>query len=336
MDNTHGWGKWSNSTEGENPDGTLAQNVAKTAGIEVEAGKWFTLKYDITGTTYAQFDQANMPADEATGPFYFGVGIAGHTPDGSNGYAEAARAMVDGSNPPAVEILVKDLKRAEKIALNNAWYAVYRFDLPAGKTWEDYKGAKASYMFEEEDLANAIPRGARLMGPYTPGDFTFYTDAEGINLAVANYNGGKNAPFIINNKYGWGSFAKDLVDKLAGEGIDVVVGKWFGLEYDISGAKPPAHNDFANKPADDATGPFYFGLGLTGQDNGGNVHYIANVKLLGYDATVPDVIGLPAYLDNPDDTTQTNIPVFAGYNTPDGSNGYADAARSGNAFVFTK
>lgn len=228
-----------------------------------------------------------------------------------------------------------DYERAEKVTLDNAWYAVYTFVLPAGKEWQDYKGLKASFMMSADVLEKAPARGGRLMGPYQALDFTLYTgegDAEGKDFWVANYNGGKNAEFIIDNTRGsgdWGGNAPgSLATALGAAGVTGVVGDgWFTLDYDITGTK--GHSGFvkANVPAEGATGPFYFGVGLPGQDPDGEdlegtVQYIRDVTLVGYEG-VPDVIGTPTWFTKDGAT----LPVFTGYNSPNGTNGYKEAAR---------
>ena len=222
-----------------------------------------------------------------------------------------------------------DLARAEKVSLGNAWYAVYRFVLPAGKTWADYKGLSADYMFTEEDLAVATARNGRLMGPYETSDFDLYFgqgNAEGKNLAIASYENNKNAEYILDNgRLGNNPTEGALLTRLEGQGIYAEGGKWFTYDkYVIDGSAK--YDDY---PASRLTallssgGPLYFGLGLPGslQDNT-NTYYIRNVKLIGYNAS-DTVTATPLWFEQAGNL----FPAFTGYPSIEGSNGYKDAAR---------
>ena len=219
-----------------------------------------------------------------------------------------------------------DLARAEQVSLSNGWYAVYRFDLPTGKTWRDYQGLSADYMFEAEDLAAATSRNGRLMGPYQPSDFMLYVgtgDVEGKKMAIANYNNDKNYQYILDNgKLPW---VGSLIDELNNVDIIVKGGEWFTYYYNISGSlKNNQYDMVANYPADTDPGPFYFALGLpSAAVNPPNNYYIRDVTLIGY-APKDNVIATPAYFEE----GGIKYPAFTGFNTPDGSNGYAEAARS--------
>jgi hypothetical protein len=314
-----------------------------------------------------------MPAYNATGPFYFAVGIAGSgeggttqliknvtlvgyagvdnviakpavfrdqdgnlypaftgypITDGSNGTNEADRRMISGSYDPIPILPPPEV--IEEVTLENGWYAVYRFDLPAGRTWGDFEKITAEYKFDAANLASGIGRGARLMGNYTEADFEFHT-SDANTVALANYLNGKNAEYILHNTSGSSPFPP-LVDFLTGLlGVAPAADQWFTLDYPIDGSTKHANYDIANMPAANATGPFYFGLGLPGQDNGGNTYQVKNVKLVGYEG-VNDVIARPVVFT----CDGVDYPAFTGYPTTDGSNGYAEANRTMVSGTFEK
>ena len=262
--------------------------------------------------------------DGANWPVFAGY----NTTDGSNGFGSASRKAVGVSNS-----VIPFNPNLEKVSLANSWYAVYKFELPAGKTWADYKGMSAEYMFTAADLAVAFTRNGRIMGPYQESDFTFYEGTEagtasGKKMLVANYNGGKNAEYILDGGALGNTGSGTLQAALAEKGITAEGDKWFTYDlYDITGGRKNGSYIAANYPADTATGPFYFGLGLpsSGGSDPANVYTIRNVTLVGYEAA-DSVIATPAYLT--DAASKYNCPVFAGYNTTDGSNGFGSASRS--------
>jgi uncharacterized repeat protein (TIGR02543 family) len=225
---------------------------------------------------------------------------------------------------------------AEKVSLKNSWFVVYEFKLPNTKQWSDYTGKiEVEYLVADQDLIDSgMARAVRLMGNYKVTDFLYFTGtqtgtAAGKNVAVASYNHAKNNPYIINNLGGgWsdGNFSSTISGLT---GAEPEVGKWFTLTYNTnttrSGSAGPdnAHNDFADANKPTGTGPFYFGFGLPGQDDV-NTFYIRKVTLPGYEGT-DDLIAKPFKLVDKDDSEEYD--VFTGYNTPDGSNGYAEAKR---------
>ena len=185
-------------------------------------------------------------------------------------------------------------------------------------------------MFTVEDLAAATARNGRLMGPYELADFNLYfgeDDAEGINLVLANYNNGKNQFYILDNgKLGSSANPGSLLTELAEKaGINAEGGKWFTIDYyDIKGGNKHSDYDMNHYPADAATGPFYFGIGLPGSfpDVLPNNYYIRDVKLIGYNAS-DTIIATPLWFRQDGNL----FPAFTGYPTTSGDYGYKDATR---------
>ena len=240
-----------------------------------------------------------------------------------------------------------DLARAEMVCLANAQFAIYRFDIPDGKTIADYGNLKVSYMIGP-GAVNKVngARAIRFLGNYKDSDFTYYnipankTYAAGQKYSQddtawtgevmnANYNGGKNAPYILTTLASW----KTIAEAAQGLGIKIVPYEWFTLEYKIDGSGPGKDNSYNsdNLPSKYPNGPITFGIGIPDNNNGGNLHYIRDVTLLGADANTTSIIAKPVWykitetVDGED--VEKIIPAFAGYNTTDGTNGTKELYR---------
>ncbi|GBU29612.1 hypothetical protein R84B8_03185 [Treponema sp. R8-4-B8] len=235
--------------------------------------------------------------------------------------------LTPGQEPPP-EI---DYARAEEVTLGNAFYLIYQFKLPAGKTGADFEKAQASYMLLDEDLATATARNGRLMGNYVWDDFTLCTgtgNAEGQNLAIATYASGagnKNNAYILDTgKLGNDTNAGSLATKLASEyGITAVGGEWFSLSYDLTGGSKLGDYLVANLPSNFTGDTLFLGVGLPGSGASDYNHFfIRDIKILGYDEGV-EVAGIPLYFVK----DGVKYAAYSGYTTVDGSNGYGGASR---------
>jgi len=186
--------------------------------------------------------------------------------------------------PPAVGIFAPIELEApppgtERLFLENGAYAIFRFDLPPGTAWADFSHISAEYLLDEEGFTNPFGlRGTRLMGNYREHHFRVsedgglryitFSDSETNPYGTGTYNG----PFIMD--------ATDRNWEALG-----VPNEWFTIEYDITGGVR-AHGQFAGNranaiPGPDETGPFFFGLGVTGWGSGHNgiMQLIRNVTL---------------------------------------------------------
>ena len=68
--------RYANLAENFNVPFILDDTVRTFASMGAVASEWFTVTYDISGAAaHAQFSAANLPASDAIGPFFFGVGI---------------------------------------------------------------------------------------------------------------------------------------------------------------------------------------------------------------------------------------------------------------------
>jgi len=246
----------------------------------------------------------------------------------------------------------------EEITLGNSWFALYKFTLPDGKTWADYKngGLVASYKLSQDLLDNGMARAIRVMGNFTDAEVngTVYTyattqemkkNASGTDLepkynnadlaaagplvdihngvqmaAVAQWQGGASGPYILSQMGGaWndGNMGTEL-DKL---GITPEADEWFQLSYIIDGSKKNGAHDSAKRLPDDTdTGPFYFAVGLPGQ-NSGNTFGVKNVIMVGTTTGTNDVVGMPLYYKNTQAASNNLYRAYNGQFTKDGGNG---------------
>jgi hypothetical protein len=145
----------------------------------------------------------------------------------------------------------------ERLTLENGAYAVFKFELPAGAKWSDYANITAEYLVDEDNIKKRIrnDNAVRLMGAYL--------DEEKFELAGSyrNFNLGdgpasSNGPYIMDNiPKTWAT-------------MGATANQWFTITYDISGTK--GHGQFLKEhiPAPNSTGPFWFGLGISGMDSG--------------------------------------------------------------------
>jgi len=165
----------------------------------------------------------------------------------------------------------------ERVLLANAAYVIYRFDLPAGAVWGDYSHITVDFMLDERSMR--LPtRHWRLMGVYREEHFTLVSERFGwraIPLGDQYVNefgtGTWNGPFIMHNNMGTPDWAS----------LGAVADEWFTVRYDITGAAAHGQFDRTNAlPAADDTGPFFVGVGISGDDMfHGIQQYIRNVTL---------------------------------------------------------
>jgi len=186
------------------------------------------------------------------------IGLAGCT-SSSAGTTAKAKAAVPPP-PPGTE----------RLTLENGAYAIFKFELPAGAKWGDYDKITADYLIDEDNMNKKIRNGnaVRLMGNYTEDQFELAGSYRNFNMGDGP--GSSNGPYIMDNT------------PRTWESMGAVPDKWFTLTYDISGTK--GHNQFQKEhvPHASETGPFFFGVGISGMDSGrfgGITQLIRNVTL---------------------------------------------------------
>jgi len=144
----------------------------------------------------------------------------------------------------------------ERLTLENGAYAIFKFELPAGAKWGDYSNLTAEYLVDDDNISKRIrnDNAVRLMGVYTEDQFELAGSYRNFNMGDGPES--SNGPYIMDNTpRTWSS-------------MGAVPNEWFTLTYDISGGK--GHNQFKKEhvPHANDTGPFFFGLGISGMDSG--------------------------------------------------------------------
>jgi hypothetical protein len=140
--------------------------------------------------------------------------------------------------------------------LENGAYAIFKFELPAGAKWSDYNKITADYMVDDVNIKKRIrnDNNVRLMGNYIEEKFELAGSYRNFNLGDGPAS--SNGPYIMDNTpKTWAN-------------MGATPNEWFTVTYDITGTK--GHGQFLKEhvPAPNDTGPFFFGLGLTGMDSG--------------------------------------------------------------------
>jgi len=214
----------------------------------VSAGQYFEFEHTLTADNVAnaiRHDYGDHPN---------GIRVSGNVA-GARFIITEMTVRRPVSSQPSIHI--------ERVMLENGAYAIFRFDLPAGTTWADFEKITAYFRVDAENMARPV-RHWRLMGAYAEGDFVLLGE-----YRIAYLWTYFNAPYIMDNT------GRTFVN------MGVSAGEWFSVTYDISGAS--AHEQFSatNIPAPGATGPFLFGIGISGGDHGagGITQYIGDVTL---------------------------------------------------------
>jgi len=174
------------------------------------------------------------------------------------------------ATPSAPAEVVLPPEGTERLNLENGAYAIFRFDLPEGARWSNYNKLTVEYMVDEENIKKRQrnDNNVRLMGSYTEDKFTFSGGVGIFNLGDGPNSA--NGPYIIDNTPR--TFAN----------MGAVANEWFTVEYNITGSAAHAQFNRANLPAANATGPFFFGLGIPSMFEGrrnGMTQLVRNVTL---------------------------------------------------------
>jgi hypothetical protein len=166
----------------------------------------------------------------------------------SSGGSKPSSAKADVPPPPP---------GTERLMLENGAYAVFKFELPAGAKWSDYSKITADYLVDEANIKKRIrnDNAVRLMGAYLDeGKFELAGSYRNFNLGDGPAS--SNGPYIMDNiPKTWAT-------------MGAKPNEWFTITYDISGTK--GHGQFLKEhiPGANDTGPFWFGLGISGMDSG--------------------------------------------------------------------
>jgi hypothetical protein len=209
-----------------------------------------------TGTSYTP------PLTEGT--TYYWVVVTNTITDNSDGGNKTA---VMSSN--IASIVVSSVPLVEKIVAGSCGVPVYRFTLPSGKTWSDYKEMTYTVLINDEETLGFTGTQIRshIVGNYALADF----GSSGEINKQADW--GPDRLLIIANNV--------AISNIVGDGYET--GTWKELTYDIT-----TPDGAANKvPAATAIGPFYLGIGFAVNDsnaaNQAATYYVKDVALVGTD-----------------------------------------------------
>jgi len=187
----------------------------------------------------------------------------------------------------------------ERLFLENGAYAIFRFDLLPGTTWADFSHISAEFLVDQAGFENPFGlRGTRLMGNFRESHFRVSEDG---GLRYITFSDGETNP------YGTGTYnGPFIMDATERTWADLgVPNEWFTVTYDITGGIR-AHGQFAGNranaiPAPDETGPFFFGVGVTGWGSGRNgiMQLVRNVTLHHRDDPGLNVVSAGSGFDEP-------------------------------------
>jgi len=144
---------------------------------------------------------------------------------------------------------------AELIYLDNGAYALYQFEVPAGKTLADYE--TVSFKIKVSSATKTIwndggIRQTRLMGVYVPGlNVTVESGARVLNLN--NFN----AAWIANAG----------PDGTNVNGTVAEANQWYTITHNIRGNGNAAHNNSGNEADSTKSGTVFFGVGVSCQNH---------------------------------------------------------------------
>ena len=186
----------------------------------------------------------------------------------------------DGGNKTATlrsgraGIIVSSVPLVEKITAGGSNVPAYQFTPPAGSTWSDYKKLTFTVLVADQGSYDNTACRAYIVGSYQASNFG--------STGVWSKNNGWNDARLVNINNG-----AVLSAILGSPGLNV----WKTMESTIIIEDIPTEqkdNQYAPDtyyPAAGATGPFYFGLGLTVNPNGGPTqptitYYIKDVALV--------------------------------------------------------
>jgi uncharacterized repeat protein (TIGR02543 family) len=197
----------------------------------------------------------------------------------------------------------------EVVALENGSQAVYKFEIPAGRTFEDYVAISAEYQLVNpanaagEDQPGAIQiRAFRLYGNYLETDFITNDGGVDLNAYVAKFDD-YNGAYIAQNLsgYNW---------NYAVTGIGTDPAAWFTREIPLEATYSNSGTVGANWPSPSYTGTLYLGIGISGVPGSPIVQRIKNVKLV----VASDLaeFGVPN-LYSPGSGFDDGLPAFASY-----------------------
>jgi len=244
---TYLFAKWEAGTSTQ-PEGTArfkyADGTIKDIVVEFGATTW--------GDVIAQLDKSkDTPPANA---------IFGYWKDQVGKRWETATDIINSNLTLSAvfwsTLLNADSSAQEKVWLGNASFAIYKFTIPAGKSYADIASISADFKASEAQINTAGIRCIRPMGPYfysdtptvAPDGWNYYgdfaPDANGAYAAKFNSDASKKYadfnkfhPFLLNNVFNWGSAGwSGAANSVDGNGGSAPVGDtWFNVKVTTSG-----------------------------------------------------------------------------------------------------
>jgi hypothetical protein len=198
------------------------------------------------------------------GTTYYWVTVTNAITDNGDGGTKTATV------PSGIaSIVVSTVELFEKIVAGSCSVPVYRFTLPDGKTWSDYKEMTYTVLIGDETTLSFTGNQIRshIVGNYALADF--------------------GSTGELGKQSGWGD---DRIEIIANNvGISNIVGAdyqaytWKKLTYDIT----TPDSSCPLLPTSDAVGPFYLGIGFAVNESnladGAVTYYVKDVALIGTD-----------------------------------------------------
>jgi hypothetical protein len=220
----------------------------------------------IEGAIEASF----TPPTAALGRNWYYVEVT-HTDGAISG--PAARAL----STPARITIVQTVEKVESIVSGSSNTVTYRFTLPAGKKWSDYTRITWQVLVDDLTTINMAATRAHIVGNYQAGDFS---TENGEFVKLSDWNDARLV--TISNNGGMSAIL----------GSDYVAHTWKTLSYSIAADNPlkdSSYNAETYYPAAEATGPFYFGIGLSvnpnSNSNGVCRYFVRGMALSNEDGT---------------------------------------------------
>jgi hypothetical protein len=226
------------------------------------------------------------PPVSAEGTTYYWVEVTNTIAENNDGGLKAA------TRQSSIAKVIVDNDLVEKIVAGGSSTPTYRFSPEGtGTTWSDYKTITYTIMVADQQSYNLdtgrgyvlghIPENQFSNNANTPGGFSYrgpgaYGNTNWGNLRLMNFGDAKRIAELIGEPglYEWGVLSYPIVRADIPDSIKV------------SGypASPAVY------PADNATGPFYFSLGLTVNPNSAPAgtrvtYYIKDIALVKEDGT---------------------------------------------------
>jgi hypothetical protein len=267
---------WSLTSDGEvinaayKPSGNITLYVKWTPKTVVP--EYVTMSYDANGILGVDIPEPVQVEKGKPVPSAYLPALSGGNISEFRGWTSTKDGGPVSNNPQRNFTIYADadLEFTEKLIQGNGQYALYRFDIPEGTSFDDYTKIIVEYLVEDDDQIKNKNVGMILHGVYNGLMLEQVKKDEqvvGIRFPITNDT---NEASIINNLYS----SVKLVD----QGFSA--GKWETVEYTLNDNR---HGSFDNKylpGSDDLTKYIYFGLGITtSTGDGAFTAYIKNIRL---------------------------------------------------------